>query len=316
MIRRLRTALTLTARALSKVKHLGPSPLDPLRRGLPVLLHLPAHVALTRLLSDRRLAPLVEQRGRLLYKYIWPYLLKRLARAGRLDALMTHYRFVAERAPALLARLLDGPHALWEHERDGTMFAITFGAARMPDAEGELELTFRADGTSLFHISFALVKGAMANLDAPHVLLVGSVQGAPRELALIRRATRACGDVALAKLLVDAAVTVAAELGLRHVVGVSDAEHVSRRLDPHSEFSFDYDALWKSMHAIRRDALHVLDVQRPLDESPHLDRAHRRRARQRHRQRRVLRGEVGRRFRELLVTRDVKPPLPAPGRDR
>lgn len=297
---RLGVALSLTARALRRVKHLGPSRLDPLRRGLPVLLHLPPHFALTRLLSDSRLAPLVEQRGRLLYKYIWPYLLRRLDRAQRLDALMTHYAFIAGHAPALVPRLVDGPHTLWETKADDMRFAVTLGVARLPDAEGEMELTVRADERAIFHISFSIVRGAIAGLPDAHVLLVGSVQGMPRELALIRRATRACGDVALGKLLMDAAVEVAGALGLAHVVGVSDVEHVSRRMDPHSWFNFDYDAFWESLHAERRDALYVLPVDQPLADSPQLDRAHRNRSRGRHRQRRAMRAAVRERVGELL----------------
>ena len=299
-MRQWRMALALTARALRRVRHLGPSQLDPLRRGLPVLLHLPSHFALTRLLSDSRLAPLVEQRGRLLYKYIWPYLLRRLDRAQRLDVLMTHYAFVAERVPALVPRLLDGPHVLWEMEEDGTRFAVTLGIARFPDAEGEIELTVCAGDVRVFHISFSIAPGSIAGLDDAHVLLVGSVQGAPREIALIRRATRACGDVALGKLLIDGAVAIADTFGLAHVVGVSNSEHVSRRMDPNSEFNLDYDALWGSLHAVRRDDLYHLRVDQPLADSSLLDGAHRRRSRERHRHRLAMRETVRLRLRDLI----------------
>ena len=253
------TSVALTLRALFRVRHLGASRLEPYRRAIPVLFHLRSHLALTALLSHPRIAPQVERRTRLLYKYIWPYLMRRLGRAERLSALMCHYRFLVERAPSGVLRCLtDGPCEVWWQQAHSTRYSMAVGLSRLPDVEGEMEVSFRADDVSIFHLSCSIVPGDLARVPEREVLLIGGVQGAPRQLSAIRLATRACGDIALAKLLVAAASALALELGLSCLVGVGTAEHVSRGFDPTAMFPFDYDAFWESMRATAHDGLFVL----------------------------------------------------------
>ena len=259
------TGLRLTMKAIRDIRHLGPSRLDLLRRAGLVLLHPREHIALTRILAQEPVAALTRQRPRLLYKYVWPYLARRFSPDDRRAILASHHRFLQTSiSPRFIPRLLQGRIPLWSFTSGATMCAIALDRVGYPDTEGELEAQFIVDGERVYRLAFSIVPGTLLGEQAEHVLFVGGVQGVVGQFAAIRLASRLC-DAPPARLLLDAAIGIARALGIELIVGVSDAEQVSKVADPTPEFTFSYDRFFLTAGGALRDGLFHLPAVLPDD---------------------------------------------------
>lgn len=112
--------------------------------------------------------------------------------------------------------------------------------------EGEPSLEFNVDGVGVCNLSFALIRSASVQAGKPALMCrsqyaayVGRVQGAPGRYALIRHATKRCGPVAPADMLMAAAAGLLAALGIDTLTGVDQESSISHETIRRSGTTFD-----------------------------------------------------------------------------
>ncbi|WP_161599603.1 DUF535 family protein [Hymenobacter nivis] len=214
-------------------------------RAAPIVLHLPAHFKLNRLMNSPSLQALVKHQPRLGYKYLGNYLANNLSRNARLGILYNHYDYLARQVQgSFFASLLTGV-PLWQDCRaeDGVMsIQLTFPSGI--DFEGDLALTFAHNGVPLYNISFVVAPGRYVRSPKAQVLFVSRIQGT-RNFELIRQCTKSCHDITPAALLISALQGVAAALNINTLVGISTEERL------YDTITFDYNSFWESFQAER-----------------------------------------------------------------
>lgn len=216
---------------------------------------------------------------RLAYRYTLPYLSTSLAWIERRAALQSHYAFVNEVFDVdFSVRVLNDLLEIWHHEVEGECFSISVQSLCpvTRHREGELTLCFRMARMPIYKLSFSIV--ALADLPrsalafkaegALHALYVGRVQGLTGGMESLRRATVLLGDIAPQDLLMSAMAGLAAALGIEILIGVSDADCVSRDSIARSGSSFCYDQFWARYGSQQLDGGHHLMtlpvVERPI----------------------------------------------------
>lgn len=215
----------------------------------------------------------------LLSRYVSLNLAVSFPKRIRRDILIYHYQFLASRTSArFFSAICNGNAVLWQQPIGETQGVIRLAFTGMTHYDGDLQLTFYADGEPLYQIAFTIVPGNLLGAATSNVLLVARVQGVRGKLLAMRTATKACRDIALAHLLVAAAQGVASALGISVIAGVGSNQRV-RKDGVDSKVLFDYDAFWTTYSCTEKAGIYLINVpfeDKPLDQ---LKRDHRRRAR-------------------------------------
>lgn len=214
-------------------------------RAVPIVLDLPAHFKLNRLMNSPSLQALIKHQPRLGYKYLGNYLANNLSRKARLGILFNHYDYLTRQVQSSFFSSLLAGVPLWQDSRgeDGVMsIQLTFPSGI--DFEGDLALIFAHNGVPLYSISFVVAPGQYVNSPQAHVLFVSRIQGT-RNFELIRQCTKSCHDITPAALLIAALQGVATALGINALAGISTEERL------YDTITFDYNSLWESLQAER-----------------------------------------------------------------
>lgn len=238
------------------------------RLAMPILMHLPGHFELVRVMSHPNVLELSRHRPKLLYKYLTEYLAADISRRTRLSALTHHYNFMKDRVRNdFMGRLFGGRYVLWESVIDNTPLSISLAyPGEDHDFEGELRLFFENDAIPVYSITLTVVAGTSLGIGGEPVLLIGAVQGAGGKLELIKEATKACDD-APPSFLLAAAEGLATALNIKKLAGVSLKRQVQKKLlfdDLH--FRFDYDKFWAPLTDEKIGGFYLLPV--PIPEKP------------------------------------------------
>lgn len=234
------------------------------KRGLPLLLRARSHYRLQRVLNTAPVASLAVRHPAIRYKYLRAnYLMGSLSTSDSLYTMIHHYRSLGARIkPCFFARLFDESPAIWEHHDQGHDFKIRLSfprhlrkSAEMHDHEGDLSLIFEMDGTPLYVLCMTLVPGKIAasrwgvrNLGG--AMFVGRVQGVRNQMEELRTATKTLKDIAPPRILLCAVEALTRTFGADVIIGVSNAEQLSRRMhEDEAESFFDYDSFWQQAGA-------------------------------------------------------------------
>lgn len=212
-------------------------------------------------------------------KYLSGYLAKSLNKRARRDALLHHYRCIASRAaPGFLERTLTDSYLLWSKTNGEDSLAITLTFNSLSHYEGDLSVVFSSGDQKIFELSFAIVPGSAIGSSRPELLFIGRVQGVKDRFAEIKRATKACGDVAPQHMLVVTIQAIARALGITALADVTDEEQLANL--PDKDFRFDYNAFWQNW-VEHRAARGFYEIPIPLPQTalPEIESSHRRRTR-------------------------------------
>lgn len=245
---------------------------------IPGLLANPAgHARLLRILQSKEVMYVTQHHPKLVYKYLsGNYLARHLSIGRRLIMQTHHYEFTRTRMHAGFLRnvFADRP-LIWQDASKDHRFRITLSfpfsphhVNRVADHEGDLSLIFAMDDLPLYTLCFSVVPGRVVSVDRQDVLFLGRLQGADGRFEHIRQATRVLHDISPKDILLAALQGVANALGIDVIVGVSNAEQLSKSRGPRVEHVvFDYDSFWAALHAQRTvDNLFVLSL--PMPEKP------------------------------------------------
>lgn len=245
---------------------------------IPVLLvHPVGHTRLLRTLLDPRIVGLTQRHPQLAWKYLGGnYLARRMTTRTRLESLTHHYDIVRTRLRAgFLDDVLAGRVTLWQDTHAEHRFSVTLAFPRSPhhpdrmaDHEGDLALNFAMDGVPLYTLCFSVVPDSAVHLGCGNAIFLGRLQGADGRFEQIRLATRQLHDISPKDILLAALQGIAQALGIDTLIGVSNAEQLSKSRGVRAEsVLFDYDSFWQSLQAQRTiDNLFMLPL--PIPDKP------------------------------------------------
>lgn len=243
----------------------------------PLPTFLRKHRDVARLLGRPFVRGLTRRSPRLVTKYLRHYLASGFDKKTRRDILEFHYRFLEARVIAQFSDMLELEPLLWRHESVEPACSIRLAFNPKDHYEGDLSLVFYQDKTYLYEMSFSIVPGGAVGNAAETSLLIARVQGAKDRFDEIRNVTKACGDNAPAVLLACVAFQLAAVLGAKAVVGVSNDEQL---WNDEKGIVFDYDRFWLQFGA-QRNARGFYEIAIPYTQKPleEISLSHRRRTR-------------------------------------
>jgi uncharacterized protein VirK/YbjX len=209
-------------------------------------------------------------------KYLSGYMAKSLGKVARRKILLHHYRRLDQK---LGDDFYSGnSRILWrEPSADGTFsIALTFNA--VCHYEGDLSLVFSCDGKRIFEISFAIAPGEVIGSASRELLLIGRVQGVKDQFDAIKRATKACQDVAPQHMLMLAVQSIAQALGIECIAAVQNRDQLANL--PKAYFAFDYNTFWESFLTSKTErGFYEFPVPLPQKALREVQMSHRRRTR-------------------------------------
>jgi uncharacterized protein VirK/YbjX len=252
------------------------------------------HARAVRLMTRNRTGDLARLCPGITTRYLAPYLCKSLSLRQRRDALLGQF--------ALLDRALNdrffldlgdpGGVGLWTGGAAAGAYAIGLTLNTKLGGEGDLTLGFLSGEAALCELSFSITRLPTVSGDGAAAMFVARIQGASGCYDAIRQATRDCGDISPAHLLVAAADGLAAALSLDRIYGVSNDEQLSKSSDAKDGCLFDYDEFWSALSGERLGGWYRFDAplgHKPLSQAPI---EHRRRIKRKRRFKQQLRDRV------------------------
>jgi uncharacterized protein len=271
-------------------------------------------VSLVRVFAAPPMRPLYRVEPRLMFKFLPEYLTADLSRRERAAMLMHHYTFLTTRLDRdFFARIIDQRIEIWRLDAKGHAYRILLFLPRTPYREGDLALIFEADGDEIYTLAFTIGPGSIAGLAAPDAMYIPRVQGKGKRLLEIREATRNCGDVSPAALLLAAAEGTAKELGLADMIGISAKTQVMTSDGRQPEnFLRAYDEFWKAAGGSRLDRnLFQLPVPSVNKSILAIKRGHRSRTLRKRRFKKAVAEQVALSFRAVAFP-EAEPPAAIP----
>lgn len=246
------------------------------------------HQSLTRLDPVRRLRG-VPADDLFLHISGHDYLARGLKAGERMRCALSHYRFEDATFDAawLGAVYGGGGLALWQHEGDGSSFALRLAMSPRQDPEGELTLALVVDGQVLHRLSWAWVEGSLFGLALPVVPFVTRNDGLWRDAGGAFDAfERVFPNNSPSFFCFAALQGMAQALEIDRVVAVRAAAHVAhdatRSEAAARAFDNAYDGFWRILGGTELDARAFLVplpfYLKPLQDMPS---KHRKRAAQR-----------------------------------
>ena len=271
-------------------------------KGAAMLFDPWTHRDVSAAVSRPELRPILDAAPFLRYKYLTDYLKTGLSRRARASILARHYNVLCNRANAQFFRTLVGDGVeLWRRTADDQDYNIVLMFPHKTDAEGDLELVFRAGSYRLYALAFTLGPRSVVSVGTGDVMYIARVQGRGGALAQIRKATKDFLDISPAALLLAAAEGVAMELDLVRIIGISARTQLSVDRS-RSGLVAGYDDFWTALGGEKLDAdtyqLRVPLVEKPLSS---IARSHRPRVRRKRAFKRLVREQIRARFRESLA---------------
>lgn len=261
-----------------------------------------------RVLTTRETQSVVRADPQLVLKHLRTYIGTNLSQHDRSSLLIDHYSFLRHRAsPEFFRTIVHGRIPLFEHVVGERRYHISVTFLRENHDEGDLSLIFTSDATDIYTLSLTIGPGSVAGLEADRAIYIGRVQGKRDEFQLIRDATKDCGDISPAALLLAAAEGVAMALELGHIIGIGADGQISAASDSRADgLVHSYDEFWIASGGIRlvRNMYHL---RVPAQEKPieSIKRNHRSRALRKREFRKLVKEQVCRAFvAEALRTLD------------
>ncbi|MDB5753850.1 MAG: hypothetical protein JWR56_278 [Massilia sp.] len=229
------------------------------------------------------------------------YLVRDMGTRQRISCVLHHYQFEDDHFNTAykFAVYRAGGLALWQRACNDSRFAITLAMASRMNAEGDLTISFEADGKCLHRLSFSWIAGATVGVDIPVVPFVARNQGRWSDSDLAFAAfERAFPNNSPSYFCFAAMQGVAQAVGMDRLVAIKSSAHPAFDPAAATHFTNAYDGFWKALGGVELAGPGYL-VALPFHAKPlsELRGKHRRRAAIR----RALWGEIGEAARATLV---------------
>lgn len=219
-------------------------------RTLRVLAHYRAHRALCALDVYRRYAALAPNDDPFHHLSHRHYLVAGLGARERTACVLTHHRFEEASFDRVYKHAVyrAGGLVLWQDHGAAGRFTILLEMASRMNAEGDLTVSFQANGACLHRLSFSWVPARVAGLAGAMLPFVARNQGrwidSDQAFAAFERAYphNSPGYFCFAALQ-----GLSLALGLRRVVGVKSTHQVAYKRDAAAHFANAYDGFWQRL---------------------------------------------------------------------
>lgn len=197
-----------------------------------------------------------------------PYLIARLSRKEKLNALVNHYRMmnkIVDSAGFCQHLGFNGLCIAKLTVKDGSRYLISFSSWYKLDREGESSIILRnAEGQLLAEISFLF-----CIIEGQTTLLIGGLQGPNTEAArlIVQQATKNLYGIFPKKLVFEAVMMLAHNLDVASVRAVSNKTHVYQSLrykDRQQHVYANYNEFWETQSGIiSQDGLYTFSNKVP-----------------------------------------------------
>jgi uncharacterized protein VirK/YbjX len=305
------SVLTALSAVMSRPTILHGSGSDPwgdgvarISKSLWLLRHPRTSLVLARLFASSNLRPLLRIEPRLMFKFLGDYLAADLSRSERAAMLIHHYAVLKARADReFFSRIAEQRLELWQLEVEEHIHRIWLSFPRTPHGEGDLTLIFEADGVDIYTLSFTIGPGSIAGLASPDAMFIARVQGMGNGIDRIREATKSCGDVSPAALLIAAVEGIAQTLDIDNMIGIgADVHVVLKKTGRLENLVKAYDEFWTTLGGSRlaRNMYH-LTVPGSAKSILEVKRDHRSRTQRKRRFKKSVRNRVSETFRERAL---------------
>jgi len=192
-----------------------------------------------------------------------PYLAANMSREACLQALQSHYRLILQCMPEAMrcGYLSATPFVLAQLSgKDDHRVSLTLGAIDKLSKEGETTISLQnAAGNSLAEVTFSLLQQ-----NGQTTLFIGGLQGAhvSVEHQQIQSTTKACHGLFPKRLVLEAVYQLAHNMGISHIVAVSNDTHIYRNWRYYhkkkGKLHADYNQFWASLGGVEQSDGHYL----------------------------------------------------------
>lgn len=282
--------LSSTAPALNVLRY------GALSQAFAFVMNLRSHFVLSSRLRKLGMLNYAEFDGGVRYRYLRKYYLGGgFSVPHRLLVAITHHQQVGEHFRGNFLKLanLRGGFTLWQRSIDSVSLLVALRLPYRYNYDGDLCLTLGVDGKDACIVTFSIGPGDVVGAGCTPVLLISSVQGIAGSIDSIRIATEVCDNVSPAHLLLMAAETLAAAIGIKLIVGIGHS-HMPRINDTLStQKVFDYDAFWMALTGVEVPQ-NFYHIPVPFSDKPieTIPAKHRSRSRKRRELRNLIRQEI------------------------
>lgn len=207
---------------------------------------------LDELANNPQLGTLLQSQPDLPCKLHRPYLSANLSKRQGLQAIKEHYRLVNELMPSALSTgyIQSKPYQLAELSgRNDSQYRVYLGTLPMLNKEGEATLMFtNQQGETLALMTFSLMSYRQKK-----TFFIGGLQGAAPQVAHeeIQISTKNCHGLFPKRILLEAACSLAAMLGISQIIAVGNDTHIYKswryRQRKSDKLHADYDGFWQSL---------------------------------------------------------------------
>jgi uncharacterized protein len=238
------------------------------------------HREFVHMMSQPGLRDLMAHHPPIVYRPYRRYLAIGFKKRDRRTILKHHYGYLlAAASETFFCGIVRNKFLLWQQAVGENMLTIQLSFNGELHHEGDLLLDFQENSLRLYHLSFTVAPGYLTGSSAAHVILVGHVLGIAGRFEAIRRATKACRDIAPPYMLMAALQGLAGALNVDILAGVKNSEQITANSDDSKNVYFDYDAFWRTHLGIEGEKFFLISV--PVAEKPLalISASHRRRTR-------------------------------------
>ena len=248
--------------------------------------NLSGHLKLSKTLQAGCFSVMREHHQRIQYKYLGEYLAYALSPLQKLQALNSHYDYIANHLvnSGSLANVQQGI-TLWSQHYKEEVFSITLEMPELTYREGEWVLAFKANQTTIFMLTFTIMSARIIEKNHSEMaMVIGGVQGVVGCSEWIKLAAKANGDIFPSILLFTALQALALSLGLNTIFAVTAEKQISPAVRDQAErYLNTYDKFWESQGGLFVDGFYKftpLPAEKPVSElsGTHSSRSKRKRA--------------------------------------
>lgn len=194
----------------------------------------------------------MRENPRLACKLHRPYLYRSLGTSGKLAALQAHYRLLQKVFPATVCSSLLRNERLsiaTLQGKNASVLTLVLTQRHSFEKEGEISLQVcNTEGAPITTLTFT-----MTEPEGKVVLVIGGLQGPRKPFGIeeVQCATKNCHGLFPKRLIMEALVAIAHNIGAEQILAVGNREHVYSALRYRRTFLADYDSFWEEQGACK-----------------------------------------------------------------
>lgn len=272
-------------------------------KGIKLIFFIPSHRKVINALSFPNLNPLTTRHPSLIIKHLRKYLSLNFSTKTRTMILINHYNFLnSHLTHNFYQQIIENHIILWKDEKESTDYKITITFPNEFDREGDLSLTFTANNSPLFVLSFTIIPSKVIGISENQTLMISRLQGVKGNGALIKEAAKTFSDNSLATILLAATQGIALSLNIKNIVGINAKNQISYSSANKKLFLTNYDEFWLAHGATRlSNKMFYLPIPLPEKSLNFIQRNHRRRTKRKRMVKHQITNQVYKTFQENLL---------------